>query len=173
MKDSALAVQPARETSVRQVEAADLSKRINDLHNSVASRAFEIFDGNGRQNGHDLADWLQAEVEFLHPLHIGISESSKAITVRAEVPGFKPNELQVSVEPHRLTITGQRETTKQFEDAKTTYSETCSDQILRVLELPAAVDPAKVATTLKDGVLELNMPKAVAAKEAKGGTQTV
>lgn len=97
MKESGLAVQPARETSVRRGEPADLTEEMSNLYDCIARRAFEIFEGNGRFNGRDLADWFQAEVEFIHPLHIGVSESPEALTVRAEVPGFKRNELQINM----------------------------------------------------------------------------
>lgn len=99
-----------------------------------------------------------------------VSESPEVFTIRAEVPGFKMNELQVNVEPRRVTITGQRETKTQEESKteKLIYSEACSDQILRVLDLPAEVEPEKVKTTLKDGVLELAMPKVTPEKTAKG-----
>jgi HSP20 family protein len=168
MKESGLAVQPARDTSVQRGEPTGFIEHMQDLYDRIACRAFEIFDGNGRRAGHDLADWLQAEMEFLHPLHMEISESPEALTVRAEVPGFKANELEINVEPRRVSITGKRETKEESKGKKTIYSETCSDQILRVLDLPAAVVPEKVKSTLKDGVLELDMPKDATAKTVKG-----
>jgi HSP20 family protein len=88
--------------------------------------------------------------------------------VRAEVPGFTTNDLEVSVEPECLTITGKRETKEEREkEGKVVYSERCADEILRVIDLPAAVDPTKVTATLKDGVLDLEMPKAAPAKKIK------
>jgi HSP20 family molecular chaperone IbpA len=173
MKESGLAVQPARDTSVQKGASTDLVERMNNVYDRIARRAYEIFDGNGRITGRDLADWFQAEVEFLHPLHIGISESPEALTIRGEVPGFRPNDLEINVEPRRVTITGTRETKKESKTKETVYSETCSDQILRVLELPAAVDPAKVKATLKNGVLELDMPKANPADAAKADSKAV
>src|SRR5208337_216414 len=131
MKQSGLAVQPARDTSIRRGQPADLIERMQNLYDRTACRAFEIFDGNGRLNGRDLADWFQAEVEFAHPVHIRVSESPAALTVRAEVPGFKANELEINVEPRRVTITGTRETKEESKTKQTIYSETCSDQILR------------------------------------------
>ena len=88
--------------------------------------------------------------------------------MRAEVPGFTTNDLEVSVEPECLTITGKRETKEEREkEGKVVYSERCADEILRVIDLPAAVDPTKVTATLKDGVLDLEMPKAAPAKKIK------
>ena len=125
------------------------------------------FDGSGRLQGRDLADWYQAEVEFVHPVHIEVSESSEALTVRAEVRGFKANELQINAEPRRVTIAGKRETERDPKSEKRIYSETCSDQILRVLDLPTAVDPEQVKAKLQDGVLVLEMPKAPPAAPVK------
>ncbi len=173
MKDSGLAVQAARDTSVQSAAPADVVQRMNTIYDSIARRAYEIFDGNGRITGRELADWFQAEVEFLHPLHIGISESPEAVTVRGEVPGFKPNDLEINVEPHRVTITGTRETKQESKTKETIYSETCSNQILRVLDLPAAVDPSKVKATLKEGVVQLDMPKAAPADAAKAASKPV
>ena len=45
------------------------------------------------------------------------------------------------------------------------YSESYADEILRVIDLPVPVDAAKVTATLKDGVLELQMPKAAPPKK--------
>ena len=81
------------------------------------------------------------------------------------MPGFNEKEIEVSVEPRRLTITGKRETeTKEEKKGKTVYSESCSDQILRIVDLPANVDAEKATATLKNGVLHLTMPKAAKAK---------
>jgi HSP20 family protein len=167
MKESGLAVQPARDTVIRKAEPVDLVERMNNLYDRIAKRAFEIFDGDGRRHGRDLAHWYQAEVEFLHPLHIEVSESAEALTVRAEVPGFKAEELKINVEPRRVTITGERKTREESKTKKTIYSETCSDQILRVVDLPAAVDTEKAKATLKDGMLELDVPKSAPAKTVR------
>jgi HSP20 family protein len=167
MKESGLAVQPAREAPVQKTEIADLVGRINNLYDRIARRAFEIFDGDGRPVGHDLAHWFQAETEFVHPLHIELSESPEALHLHAEVPGFKAEQLKINVEPRRVTITGERESKEESKTKKVIYSETCSDQILRVIDLPAAVDNEKAKATLKDGMLELDMPKAAPARTIK------
>jgi len=173
MKESGLAVQPARDTSVQKDAPADLIERVNSLYDRIARRAYEIFDGNGRVTGRGLADWLQAEQEFLRPLHLEISDSPAALTVRAEVPGYKTNDLEINVAPHRVTIMGTRETKKESKTKEIIYSETCSDQILRVFDLPAAVDRVRVKATLKDGVLDLEMPKATPADAAKADSKAV
>jgi len=160
MSDSAPMLLTKPETSLQSETSGPLIEDVNNLYDKIASRAFEIFEGNGRLFGLDVADWLQAEAEFLHPLHIAVTESPEAVTVRADVPGFKEDDLKIEVEPRRVTITGKRETKKESSDKKTIYCETCADQILRVVDLPAAVDTKNTKTMVKDGVLELDLPKA-------------
>ena len=152
-------------TPMKLVPAADLFDRLQRLYDSVASRAFEIFEGDGRIFGRDLQHWFQAESELLHPVHVQVSESEGKVTVNAEVPGFTEKELEISLEPRRLTITGKRETKEERKEQKTIYTEQCSNQILRVIDLPVEVDAAKASATLKDGVLELRMPAAAPAKK--------
>lgn len=167
MPEKALATQPAKEVTPFKFEGVEkVFDHMKEVYDSIARRAFELFESNGRAFGHDLEDWFRAETELLHPVHINVSESEEALQVQAEVPGFSLKELEVSVEPRRLTITGKRETRKEEQKAgKTIYSERCANEILRVIDLPAEVDPAKVTAALKDGVLTFGMPKAAPPKK--------
>jgi len=124
-KHQVATMQPAREAApMRLLPGSNLFDRIQDLSNSIARRAFEIFEDRGRAFGHDLEDWLRAESEFLHPIHLDIAESDDAVTVRAEVPGFSAEELEVGVEPHRLTISGKREANEERKSKKTSTRNT-------------------------------------------------
>jgi len=157
--------QPTGPPPLRLVPPRDLFRRVQKFQDEIARRAFEIFEGNGRAFGRDLENWFTAESELLHPVHIDIAESDGDVTVRAELPGFTAKEIEVSLEPRRLTIAGKREAKEERKDKKTVYTERCSDQLLRVIDLPAAVDTETAAATLKEGVLELKLPKAAAAKK--------
>ncbi len=174
MEKKSTALQPARaRTGLRFVSFEDLFARMQETYDSVARRAFEIFEGRGRTPGQDLEDWLRAEFELLHPVHLEIADSNAALTVRAELPGFAAKDLEVSVEPRRLTITGKREAKDEGKSEKTFYTERRADRIFRVVDLPGDVDPDRTTANLKDGILELVMPKAAAPKkvhvEAKQG----
>ena len=160
------AVQRAEEKPVTITPVENLMDRINQMSQAIMRRAYEIFEGNGRRFGHDLEDWFKAEMDMLHPVHVTIAEAEDSLEVKAEVPGFSEKEIVISVEPRRLTITGKRETEKRKEEKKshTVYSESCSDQILRIVDLPANVDAEKTTATVKNGVLQLTMPKTAKAK---------
>lgn len=162
------AVQPAKvPVSVKQPATSDALDRIQETYDSIARRAFEIFDNNGRWFGHDLEDWFRAESELLHPLHLEMTESDNDLTVRAEVPGFSAKELEINVEPRRLTLVGKHEAQEERKKAKTIYSERCAKEILRVVYLPTDVDGSKASATLKDGILSIELPKAAHAKTVR------
>ena len=165
---AATAMQPAKgPVPVKQSATRDVFDQIQQTYDSIARRAFEIFNNNGRWLGHELEDWFRAESELLHPVHLEIAESDDSLTVRAEVPGFSTKELEINVEPRRLTIAGKHEAQEESKKGKTIYSERCAKEILRVVDLPAEVDSSKVSATLKDGILNIELPKAAHAKTVR------
>jgi len=167
MKDQTATALQAREVTPLRPFTDDFFQHAKDIHDSIARRAFEIFESSGRLSGHDREDWLRAEAELVHPIHLEIAESDQAVTARAEVPGFSAKELEISLAPRQLAITGKRETKQEQKIENTVYSERCVDQVFRLVELPAEVNPEKATATLMDGVLQLAMPKVALARSAK------
>ena len=149
--------------ALRVVEPGALFDRMNGIYDEVARRAFELFEYGNWVHGHDLEHWFKAESELLHPVYLQISESLDAFTVQAAVPGFTANDLEISLEPHRLTLSGRKESSDERKKGKTIYKELHSDEILRVIDLPAEVIASRPAASLKNGILELRIPKAVPA----------
>lgn len=145
------------------VEAEKLIERMEDVTRSVAKRAYEFFEARGRQIGSELEDWFRAESELLRPVPVTMKENADQITVLAEVPGFKAEEIKVSAEPHRLLIEGDSEQVSEEkskqEPEKVVFSERRTDRFYRSISLPVEVDPAQVVANLKNGVLEITLPK--------------
>jgi len=100
-------------------------------------------------------------------MHLAITESDNHLNVRAEVPGFNARELEINIEPRRLTITGKHEAKDETKKGKTLYSELCASEILRVVDLPAEVDTSDVSATLKDGIMSIKMTKTAAPKSVR------
>jgi HSP20 family protein len=162
------AVQQARApVPVQQSATRDVFEQIQQTYDLIARRAFEIFNDNGRWPGHELEDWFRAESELLHPVHLDIAESDDNLTIRAEVPGFGAKELEINVEPRKLTIAGKHEAQEESKKGKTIYSERCAKQILRIVDLPVEVDSSKGSAMLKDGILNIELPKAARAKTVR------
>jgi len=164
MLKQSISVTPVNETASQGL--GQVSDRIREVHDLISRRAFEIFETNGRSFGHELDHWFRAESELLQTTPIEIWDSDGALTVRAEVPGFKAHEIEVIVEPRRLTVVGNRESKDKPKVDQLLHAERCTDRILRVIEFPRQVDTERATANLKDGVLELTLPKAVVGNVA-------
>ena len=145
------------------VEAEKLIERMEEATRNVAKRAYEFFEARGRQLGNEFEDWFRAESELLRYIPVTIKEDERQITVQAEVPGFKAEEIKVSAEPQRLLIEGSSEQVSEEKSPeapeKVIFSERRANRFYRSIGLPVEVDPALVAANLKDGVLEITLPK--------------
>lgn len=164
MAQQGLATQSAREVTPA-IRVGTVRDEIKQMFDSIARRAFQIFQSNGGVVGHDVENWFQAERELFHPAHLDVSESADSFTVCAEVPGFAAKELEVNIDGQRLTISGKREKREERKDKKCVFSEYCSGQVLRVVDLPVGVKADAATASLKDGILEVEIPKAAPAKQ--------
>jgi len=164
---SATATQTTKEFLLARQDNRDLLTEFDRISDLIARRAFELFEGNGRWPGRDLEDWLRAEAEIVHPLPLELTESDSHFAVRVEVPGFTAKDLEISLEPRCLKISGKREAKGEEKKGKAIRSELQADLILRAIDLPADVDASKASATLKDGVLTIDLPKTVQGKPVR------
>ena len=141
------------------IEAEKMFERVAELTRETTKKAFEFFQKRGGEFGRELDDWFKAESEILRPVPVEITETEGFVKVTAAVPGFKPEEIEVSVKDHTLILSGKTEAAEKKEDENTVYSEWRSNRFFRQLNLPSEVDADKVEANLKDGVLVLNLPK--------------
>ena len=141
------------------VEAEKMFERFADLTKETAQKAYEFFRKRGGDFGRELDDWFRAESEILRPVPVEITETNGNVNVSAAVPGFKSDEIEVSVKDNNLILSGTTESREKKEDENTFYSEWKSNRFFRQLTLPCEVDPEKVEANLKDGVLQLTLPK--------------
>lgn len=153
------------------VKPEELLKHEKCMLDSISRRAYELFQNRGCVPGHDREDWFRAESELLKPVKCHVVESDDRLIARAEVPGFSPHELKVSLESRWLGISGRAETPENRKTGEAVmysldHSLLPAEQIFHVAELSAAVDPSKAKVTFQDGVLEIVMPKASLAKNA-------
>lgn len=171
MKSAATVMKRNEEVKgLKIVNTDSLFDRMKGLYDKVAKRAYELFDKRGREFGKDFDDWFHAEFEILRPLPIELKETKDMLMINAEVPGFTADELEVSIDPKRIMITGKTEHTNKRKEATTVFTELRSNEIFRICDLPVAVDPEKVKATLKNGLLELTLPK---TRETKSVTVDV
>jgi HSP20 family protein len=89
------------------------------------------------------------------------------LVVRADVPGIKPEEIEIEVEDGMLTVSGKHEESTEETDERYVRRERRYGAFSRRLPLPEGVDPKKIKASTKDGVLEVTvpLPKEVAKQE--------
>lgn len=95
---------------------------------------------------------------------IDLYEDKDNVFVKAEVPGMKKEEIEVSLHDGVLSISGERKGEEKFEDAETYRSERFVGRFQRAVTLPSQVKADAVTAQYQDGVLTITLPKAEEAK---------
>ncbi len=98
---------------------------------------------------------------------VDIFERGESLVLRAEVPGVKSEDVDVRVENGVLTLQGQRTREEEIEERNAFRLERQFGAFTRSFSLPTTVDAAKIGAKLKDGILEITLPKAEEAKPKK------
>ncbi|MEQ8764175.1 MAG: Hsp20/alpha crystallin family protein [Planctomycetota bacterium] len=94
--------------------------------------------------------------QFFPPVDIIDGESE--LLVKCEVPGLKIEDLTISVSDKTLTIRGEKQEEK-VEENGFFRRERSFGSFLRTVSLPCAVEVDSTEATMKDGVLEVTLPK--------------
>lgn len=95
---------------------------------------------------------------------LDLAESDNCVTLRAEVPGIRPEDVKIEVTGNVLKLTGEKSEQKEEKGRDYLYCERQFGTFSRLVQLPASVDPNKVDATYKDGVLTVKMSKHPEAK---------
>lgn len=140
-------------------ELLDLNQ---ELHDRIARRAYDLFEKRGRQPGHEVDDWIQAESEIRHSCRHEVTARPDSFVIHGDLPGqFTPDEIKLSIEPRRVMISGKRAVSSLYMNGETNQTQTRieSQRVFRVHDLPADIDPARSKATLNGKRLEIVMPK--------------
>ena len=105
---------------------------------------------------------------YLAPYAVDIHEDDDHIYVEAELPGFKREEIDITLENQTLTIQAERrEDTKRKERGQSLLTERRFSRFLRSFTLPPTVNEQKVDAKLAEGVLTIVLDKREGAKPKK------
>ncbi len=88
-----------------------------------------------------------------------VKETKDAYHFKADVPGIKEEDLELSVTANRLTVSGHRDEEKRDDDDRYFTYERQYGSFSRSFTLPDGVDTESVQAELKDGVLNVMVPK--------------
>lgn len=95
---------------------------------------------------------------------MNITENKDGFVVRAELPGMKADEIDISVTQDTLSISGERKIPAESEDAKYHRKEREAGKFNRIINMPRQINSEKVEATSVDGILTIVLPKAEEAK---------
>ena len=90
---------------------------------------------------------------------IDVAESDKEVTVRAELPGIDPKDLDVTVAGNQLVLSGEKKESSETKDKGFYHSETRYGSFHRTVPLPEGVDTEHVDAQYANGVLTLRLAK--------------
>ena len=130
---------------------------------SEMNRMFDEMFGNlarvgGRQQGAQPMQWAPA-LDVLH--------DDGDILVRAELPGVRLEDVDITLHRGVLTISGERKAEEQREGGGYYVRERRYGTFRRSMTLPEGVDESGISARFQDGVLEVRIEGAAAVQEPK------
>lgn len=143
-----------RENDMTATASQELYKNSRTRWDEVA----RVVGGRGWRGGekHEGTAWRPA---------VDISEGRDAYRVTVEIPGIRADDLEISISDSMLTIQGERHAAREASGEKVHRSERGYGVFRRSLALPSSnVEPDKTEASLRDGVLQILVPKATKAQ---------
>ena len=97
-----------------------------------------------------VTDWVPA---------VDILEENDRFVMRADVPGVLPEHIDVSMDAGVLSVSGERLSEELSEEAGVQRIERASGRFFRRFTLPDTADADAITARVKDGILEVSIPK--------------
>ncbi len=128
--------------------------RLTDLRDEI-DRLFEVPLAELTRASQLLSGWTPA---------LDVYEDKDNVYVRAELPGMKREDIDLSLHNGSLSISGERKSEAKYKDAEVYRSERFFGRFQRTVTLPTPVNVEKVKAQYQDGILSVTLPKAEEAK---------
>jgi HSP20 family protein len=107
--------------------------------------------------------WGEPEAEMWAP-DVDVFQRNSELTIKADLPGLKKDEVSVDVAEGSVTIRGERKREREEEREGMYRRERSYGSFRRVIPLPEGAIVEQAKANFKDGVLEITMPAPPAAK---------
>lgn len=129
-------------------ELLTLRQAMDRLFDDTVFRPFTAYGGNG---------------DFSR-LPLDVRTTADALLVEAELPGMKPDDVEITVENGTLTIRAEDRTERSEEQGDWVVREISHGSVMRAVTLPSGLEADKAEATFEHGVLKLRIPKAEQVK---------
>lgn len=140
----------------------EIAKRFEE----VERRAFDLFEKRGREVGHELEDWLNAEHELLGWPQGELTEKDGAYEMQIGLPGFAAKEVEVTAAPNEIVVHAVTKEEKKEEKGQVLWTEFGSRDVYRRFEVQNSINVDKVTANLEDGLLRIKAPEIAKPKVA-------
>jgi HSP20 family protein len=103
--------------------------------------------------------------------NLDVTETNDAFAIHVDLPGVDEEDIEVQITGNRLTVSGRREAEETREGDRYVAIERAYGAFTRSFVLPDSADTEHVEAELKNGVLEIKVPKRVEMKGRKVSIQ--
>jgi len=131
-------------------ELSTIQERMNQLFEDFVGRSF-----GGREGELAVGGWAPT---------VDIYETDDDIVVTAELPGLEKDQIGVEYKEGVLTLRGERKLEREVKEENCHRMERSYGAFHRSFTLPGSIDEEKISARMKNGVLEIHLPKKEAAK---------
>lgn len=90
---------------------------------------------------------------------VDILDKDDSLVVRAEMPGVKKEDLEITIAGNRLTFEAKRDFEKEEKKEEFYRHEMAYGRLFRIVDLPVEVMGDDVKAKMKDGIVEVYLPK--------------
>ena len=115
-----------------------------------------MFQGAFRPNMPGMSE--RGRMNFTAPA-VNISQTEKDIVIEAELPGVTAKDLQINLAENMLSLRGERKAESEKQEGDLLRQEVSYGSFAREITLPTAVKAEEAATSLKNGLLTIRVPK--------------
>lgn len=149
----------------REMEA--MHNEMDRLFSRFGGFGFGEFGASEAQRGHE---GRSRDSQWMLPLDV--IETQDALRLKAALPGVDPQDVNIEVHDHILTLTAQRRHEEKSEEGSYQWIEQQYGTFSRSLSLPRSADSEKIEARYNNGMLELTIPKKESAKPRRIALQT-
>lgn len=128
-----------------------------------SSKPAEMIDRLQKEMNRIFSDFSGRRLPFVRGTvfpPVNVSEDTENIYIRTELPGIKPEDMDISVEGETLAIRGERKLVEAGENVSYHRRERESGRFRRTMTLPVRINPEGVSAAFRNGVLKITLPKA-------------
>ena len=130
------------------------------------TRSTDLFQDFRREVDHLMSRFFDTDFGNGHHMwapSANLRETDKTYELTIDLPGMKPEDVDIEVKQGELRITGERKSEEKYEGQTWHHMESRYGRFQRVFRFGEDVDAEKVEATFSDGVLHISAPKAESA----------